>query len=72
MFMELQSLRGALQRTRAFLGLAAIAFMAAPSLAANAPANAGDFGPPHGEPIHAVLTSPPFVPPPIHRNYPAT
>ncbi len=31
----------------------------------------GDFGPPQGEPIHAVLTSPPQVPPPIHRNYPA-
>jgi nitrite reductase (NO-forming) len=31
----------------------------------------GDFGPPQGEPIHAQLTSPPFVPPPIHRNYPA-
>jgi nitrite reductase (NO-forming) len=30
-----------------------------------------DFGPPQGEPIHAVLTSPPNVPPPIHRNYPA-
>ncbi|MBW8757762.1 MAG: nitrite reductase, copper-containing [Burkholderiales bacterium] len=69
--MELQSLRGALQRTRAFLGLAAIAFMAAPALAANAPAGTGDFGPPRGEPIHAVLTSPPLVPPPIHRNYPA-
>ncbi|HEV2227774.1 MAG TPA: copper-containing nitrite reductase [Steroidobacteraceae bacterium] len=31
----------------------------------------GDFGPPQGEPIHAQLTSPPFVPPPIHRNHPA-
>ncbi|HET6805855.1 MAG TPA: copper-containing nitrite reductase [Frateuria sp.] len=30
-----------------------------------------DFGPPQGAPIHAVLTSPPNVPPPIHRNYPA-
>ncbi|UGB37608.1 copper-containing nitrite reductase [Frateuria soli] len=30
-----------------------------------------DFGPPQGEPIHAVLTSPPNVPPPIHRNHPA-
>lgn len=30
-----------------------------------------DFGPPQGKPIHAVLTSPPNVPPPIHRNYPA-
>jgi nitrite reductase (NO-forming) len=31
----------------------------------------GDFGPPQGEPIHAVLTSPPHVPPPVKRNYPA-
>ena len=32
---------------------------------------AGDFGPPQGEPIHAVLTSPPNVPPPTNRTYPA-
>ncbi|KFN45003.1 copper-containing nitrite reductase [Arenimonas oryziterrae] len=32
---------------------------------------AGDFGAPQGEPIHAVLTSPPLVPPPTHRNAPA-
>ena len=31
----------------------------------------GDFGPPRGEPIHAVLTSPPLVPPPVNRTYPA-
>jgi len=31
----------------------------------------GDFGPPRGAPIHAVLTSPPNVPPPVARNYPA-
>ncbi|HZY34799.1 MAG TPA: nitrite reductase, copper-containing, partial [Rhodanobacter sp.] len=31
----------------------------------------GDLGPPQGEPIHAVLTSPPHVPPPVNRNYPA-
>ncbi len=31
----------------------------------------GDFGPPQGEPIHAVLTSPPNVPPPITRKTPA-
>jgi len=31
----------------------------------------GDFGPPQGEPIEAVLTSPPNVPPPIDRDYPA-
>ncbi len=31
----------------------------------------GDFGPPQGEPIHAVLTSPPMVPPPTNRHQPA-
>jgi len=31
----------------------------------------GDFGPPQGAPIHAVLTSPPNVPPPTNRKYPA-
>ena len=32
---------------------------------------AGDFGPPQGEPIEAVLTSAPDVPPPLNRDYPA-
>jgi len=31
----------------------------------------GDFGPPQGEPIQAVLTSPPEVPPPTGRSAPA-
>ena len=31
----------------------------------------GDFGPPQGAPIHAVLTSPPHVPPATNRKYPA-
>jgi len=31
----------------------------------------GDLGPPQGEPIHAVLTSPPHVPPPTNRKAPA-
>jgi nitrite reductase (NO-forming) len=31
----------------------------------------GDFGPPQGEPIKAILTSPPHVPPPVNRDYPA-
>ena len=31
----------------------------------------GDFGPPQGEPIKAVLTSPPLVPPPTGRTAPA-
>jgi nitrite reductase (NO-forming) len=47
--------------------LAPLASVAAP----NAPKLAGDFGPPKGPPIKAILTSPPHVPPPIHRNYPA-
>jgi len=31
----------------------------------------GDFGPPQGEPVNAVLTSPPLVPPPTGRHTPA-
>src|SRR5687768_4437071 len=31
----------------------------------------GDFGPPQGEPVNAVLTSPPEVPPPTGRSTPA-
>ena len=31
----------------------------------------GDFGPPQGKPIDAVLTSPPLVPPATGRDYPA-
>jgi nitrite reductase (NO-forming) len=31
----------------------------------------GDLGPPVGPPIHAVLSSPPNVPPPTHRTHPA-
>ena len=31
----------------------------------------GDFGPPQGEPVHAVLTSPPQVPPATGRSAPA-
>ena len=33
--------------------------------------NPADLGPPQGEPIHAVLTSPPQVPPPTNRKAPA-
>jgi len=51
-------------------GLAA--FTAAPLIAYAAPGqSAGDFGPPQGAPIHAVLTSPPNVPPPTMRSKPA-
>lgn len=31
----------------------------------------GDFGPPQGEPISAITTRPPQVPPPVDRDYPA-
>src|SRR5512143_544385 len=47
------------------------AALCAPLLALAAPRSEGDFGPPRGEPIHAVLTSPPHVPPATNRNYPA-
>jgi nitrite reductase (NO-forming) len=56
-------------RVRIALGLAAL--IAAVPLTRAAERNPGDFGPPQGTPIHAVLTSPPNVPPPIHRSYPA-
>jgi len=45
---------------------------AGPMLAASTGGSAkGDFGPPQGAPIQAVLTSPPHVPPPVDRDYPA-
>jgi nitrite reductase (NO-forming) len=47
------------------------AALCVPVLALAAAKNEGDFGPPRGEPIHAVLTSPPHVPPAVNRNYPA-
>jgi len=61
-------------------GLLALSLAGGSTLAATASAAAkakaeaaaaGDFGPPVGEPIHAVLTSPPNVPPPITRKAPA-
>jgi nitrite reductase (NO-forming) len=48
--------------------------LATSAMAASTPetgTHPGDFGPPQGAPIHAVLTSPPNVPPPITRKYPA-
>ncbi|MBN8727401.1 MAG: nitrite reductase, copper-containing [Xanthomonadales bacterium] len=46
---------------------------AGPMLAASTTGGSakGDFGPPQGAPIQAVLTSPPHVPPPTNRDYPA-
>lgn len=43
----------------------------APAPAAANSAQHGDFGPPQGEPIEAVLTSPPLVPPATGRHAPA-
>ena len=51
-------------------GLSAGASAAAASKATLAKMT-GDFGPPQGAPIQAVLTSPPNVPPPVHRKFPA-
>lgn len=55
----------------ALAGLAFALGAAAASAAPARPAVPGDFGPPQGEPIHAVLASPPAVPPPLHRKHPA-
>jgi nitrite reductase (NO-forming) len=61
----------AIRRAATRVGLAtAVAFASASAFAAKDTA-AGDFGPPRGAPIHAVLTSPPNVPPATGRNYPA-
>ncbi|MBC5768144.1 copper-containing nitrite reductase [Ramlibacter albus] len=52
--------------------LATVAALCLPLLVqAAGPKIPGDFGPPRGKPIKAVLTSPPHVPPPTNRNYPA-
>jgi len=51
--------------------LVATAIVAATITSFAASRGAGDFGPPIGAPIHAVLTSPPNVPPPITRRTPA-
>ena len=48
-----------------------LAALCTPLFAVAAATAPGDFGPPRGAPIRAVLTSPPNVPPPIARNYPA-
>ena len=54
------------QGQEAKLGTAALGIESAKAVPAPT-----DFGPPQGDPIHAVLTSPPHVPPPVNRNYPA-
>ena len=44
---------------------------AAPAAADSGGSAKGDFGPPQGEPIDAILTAPPHVPPPTGRTAPA-
>ena len=68
-------------RTRPHFGIAVIslcALAASATSAATQPFAAtpeaavpGDFGPPQGEPVRAVLTSPPLVPPATGRHAPA-
>ena len=57
--------------TRALLASSLAAAALAAVTATAAPREPGDFGPPQGAPIRAVLTSPPHVPPPITRKTPA-
>ena len=52
-------------------GVGLTANAAAPGGEKSATKWAGDFGPPQGAPIHAILTSPPNVPPPTGRKKPA-
>ena len=56
---------------RAARALVLVGSVCAPVLSLAGPKATGDFGPPRGAPIRAVLTSPPHVPPPTNRNYPA-
>ena len=53
-------------------GVGSGAFAATPNGDKPAPVKwTGDFGPPQGAPVHAILTSPPNVPPPTNRKAPA-
>lgn len=56
-----------------FLCLAFAGLQAARVLAGETASNPvpGDFGPPQGDPVKAILTSPPQVPPPTGRHAPA-
>jgi nitrite reductase (NO-forming) len=51
--------------------VAAVGCVGLSTLHAASKAPRGDLGPPAGVPIHAILTSPPNVPPPTHRTHPA-
>ena len=68
--MNINTITPVARRNAALVGLAMV--LSSPLLATGANSTApGDFGPPRGAPIRAVLTSPPNVPPPTGRNYPA-
>jgi nitrite reductase (NO-forming) len=56
---------------RALAALVAMAALSAAAATAQPAKQPGDFGPPQGPVIKAVLTSPPMVPPPITRKHPA-
>src|SRR4051794_29553569 len=62
-----------IRRSRPFFGLLGLLALVActPRAQDTGGSAAGDFGPPKGEAIVAELTSPPQVPAPIRRNYPA-
>ena len=53
------------------VGLLLLACGPAPAPTGNGDSAKGDFGPPQGEPVNAVLATPPNVPPPVNRNVPA-
>ena len=55
----------------AIIALGCASAFSAYAATAVAAKSTGDFGPPQGAPIHAVLTSPPNVPPPTNRKVPA-
>jgi len=63
-----------MKRGKVAIGMALIMALAGCSNAAKKDTGGsakGDFGPPKGDPIQAVITDAPNVPPPIHRDNPA-
>jgi nitrite reductase (NO-forming) len=68
--MSLELINHALRR-KSVIVITGIAASTSLLFSLDAHASQGDFGPPQGESIHAVLTSPPEVPPPVARDYPA-
>jgi nitrite reductase (NO-forming) len=64
-------LLSAIISTTLLLGITGYSYSASGNNIDTGGSAAGDLGPPQGEPIHAVLTSPPMVPPAINRKTPA-